>query len=362
MSKLTLQQERQLLRAFQRTMSDIKDGAVLAQLQTAIERNDFDAVLTVLGMDRAAFAPIEDGIAAAYKAGGDKVAAQIKRVPVPQVGAVVFRFNVRDPKAEQWLLNRSSDLVTEMLDGQREVIQASLARGMILGNNPRTTALDLVGRINPLTKARTGGVVGLTTQQQQWVYDMASSLSGPNVGILIKPDGTRVPKFWIDEKGNLASAYALRDKRFDSMIKKAIESGEPLSQANIDKAVTQMQNRALRYRGETIARNESLNALRAGQHASIEQAVELGEVESQDVLKFWDASGDSRTREDHVEMEQKYADGIPIDEPFVFPDGTEAMFPGDSSLGASPEQVISCRCVSRTEINFLGRQVRIEGV
>jgi uncharacterized protein with gpF-like domain len=327
MSKLTLQQERQLLRAFQRTMSDIKDGAVLAQLQAAIERNDFDAVLTVLGMDRAAFAPIEDGIAAAYKAGGDKVAAQIKRVP--------------DPKAEQWLLNRSSDLVTEMLDGQREVIQASLARGMILGSNPRTTALDLVGRINPMTKTRTGGVVGLTTQQQQWVYNAA------------------------DELRNLDPNYfsrALRDKRFDSMIKKAIESGEPLSQANIDKAVTQMQNRALRYRGETIARNESLNALRAGQHASIEQAVELGEVESQDVLKFWDASGDSRTREDHVEMEQKYADGIPIDEPFVFPDGTEAMFPGDSSLGASPEQVIQCRCQERTEINFLGRQVRIEGV
>jgi hypothetical protein len=341
MSKLTLQQERQLLRAFQRTMSDIKDGAILAQLQSAIERNDFDAVLTVLGMDRAAFAPIEDGIAAAYKAGGDKVAAQIKRVPVPEVGAVVFRFNVRDPKAEQWLLNRSSDLVTEMLDGQREVIQASLARGMILGNNPRTTALDLVGRINPMTKTRTGGVVGLTTQQQQWVYNAA------------------------DELRNLDPNYfsrALRDKRFDSMIKKAIESGEPLSQANIDKAVTQMQNRALRYRGETIARNESLNALRAGQHASIEQAVELGEVESQDVLKFWDASGDSRTREDHVEMERKYADGIPIDEPFVFPDGTEAMFPGDSSLGASPEQVISCRCVSRTEISFLGRQARIKGV
>jgi hypothetical protein len=341
MSKLTLQQERQLLRAFQRTMSDIKDGAILAQLQAAIERNDFDAVLTVLGMDRAAFAPIEDGIAAAYKAGGDKVAAQIKRVPVPQVGAVVFRFNVRDPKAEQWLLNRSSDLVTEMLDGQREVIQASLARGMILGNNPRTTALDLVGRINPMTKTRTGGVVGLTTQQQQWVYNAA------------------------DELRNLDPNYfsrALRDKRFDSMIKKAIESGEPLSQANIDKAVTQMQNRALRYRGETIARNESLNALRAGQHASIEQAVELGEVESRDVLKFWDASGDSRTREDHVEMERKYADGIPIDEPFVFPDGTEAMFPGDSSLGANPEMVISCRCVSRTEISFLGRQARIEGV
>jgi hypothetical protein len=341
MSKLTLQQERQLLRAFQRTMSDIKDGAILAQIQAAIERNDFDAVLTVLGMDRAAFAPIEDGIAAAYKAGGDRVAAQIKRVPVPEVGAVVFRFNVRDPKAEQWLLNRSSDLVTEMLDGQREVIQASLARGMILGNNPRTTALDLVGRINPMTKTRTGGVVGLTTQQQQWVYNAA------------------------DELRNLDPNYfsrALRDKRFDSMIKKAIESGEPLSQANIDKAVTQMQNRALRYRGETIARNESLNALRAGQHASIDQAVELGEVESRDVLKFWDSSGDSRTREDHVEMERKYVDGIPIDEPFVFPDGTEAMFPGDSSLGASPEQVISCRCVSRTEISFLGRQARIEGV
>lgn len=57
--------------------------------------------------------------------------------------------------------------------------------------------------------------------------------------------------------------------------------------------------------------------------------------------KRWVATGDERTRDDHLEM-----DGVevPEDEPFILPDGSEVMFPGDSSLGADASEIINCRC------------------
>lgn len=58
-------------------------------------------------------------------------------------------------------------------------------------------------------------------------------------------------------------------------------------------------------------------------------------------------NGKPRTREDHLAM-----NGVEVsqDEPFVLPDGSKMMFPGDISMGAPPEQVINCRC---TVVEFI---------
>jgi SPP1 gp7 family putative phage head morphogenesis protein len=59
-------------------------------------------------------------------------------------------------------------------------------------------------------------------------------------------------------------------------------------------------------------------------------------------LKRWLASPDDSTR-----MEHAIADGqtVRVDKPFEV-GGEKLMFPGDSSLGASPGNTINCRCVS----------------
>lgn len=337
MSKLTDQQERQLRRAFAEAIAGIKDNARISQLQAAIARNDLDSVLTILGMDRAVFAGLEGGLASSYQVGGEYAASQIGRVPVPDVGAVVFRFNARAPAAERWLSERSSRLVTEILDDQREVIRTMMARGVASGAGPRDTALSLVGRINPSTGRRLGGAVGLTSQQQGWVNSAA------------------------DELASLDPAYfnrALRDQRFDGMLRKAISDGVPLKQADIDRAIVQMQNRALRYRGEVIARTESINALRAGQFQAIEQAAELGEVDPKDVTKTWRSAADGRERPEHGAAEGQE---VPSDQPFNV-GGDQLMFPGDTSLGASAGNTIQCRCRAEYNIDFLGRAVRLEGI
>lgn len=85
-----------------------------------------------------------------------------------------------------------------------------------------------------------------------------------------------------------------------------------------------------------VARTETTYAQNSARQSVGEQGEKLGFK----MLKEWRATEDSRTRDAHHE-----ADGqrVPVDEPFVV-DGEELMFPGDFSLGASPENTINCRC------------------
>ncbi len=106
----------------------------------------------------------------------------------------------------------------------REVVAAKVE----LAVNPRTTALDLVGRVNRATGQREGGFVGLTTKQAQWVLNAEAQLR------------------------NLDPAYfqrELRDKRFDRRIMKAIREGKPLSAADIATITARYRARLLDHRG-----------------------------------------------------------------------------------------------------------------
>jgi uncharacterized protein with gpF-like domain len=61
------------------------------------------------------------------------------------------------------------------------------------------------------------------------------------------------------------------------------------------------------------------------------------------VNKTWVSQGDSRVRETHLE-----ADGqtVPSNEPFIVGD-SRLMVPGDTSLGASLDEIINCRCAAQ---------------
>ncbi|MGP4063081.1 phage minor head protein [Halobacillus sp. H74] len=86
-------------------------------------------------------------------------------------------------------------------------------------------------------------------------------------------------------------------------------------------------------RANTIARTEIITAGRAGQyHADGQSGMVIGKV--------WRSALQERTREHHRE-----ADGqrVPFDEPFIVK-GEPLMFPGDSSMGASADNTIQCRC------------------
>lgn len=339
LSQIATKQERQLLRTFTQTIQSVKDQATIAEIVRLLEAGNVDGVIELLQLEPTTFEPIEEQIRQSYRTGGLTGAEQVGPIPT-NVGTLVMRFNMRNPRAEQWLRNLSSRLVTEIFDDQRTMVRERLTDNLARGVNPRQAALDLVGRVDPQTRNRTGGFIGLTSRQAQWVSDARKELEELNQNYLTR---------------------ALRDKRFDGAVRKAIEDDKPLTRRQIDAAISRMQSRTLRYRGQVIARTESINSLRAGQFEAIRQAIEKGEVESQDIKKTWDATGDARTRLDHLQMEQTYSEGIPVDQAFIAPDMSRLMFPGDSSLGATGAQTIQCRCRAVYEIDFIGRALRVEG-
>lgn len=329
LSQIATQQERQLLRTFTRTVQGVKDQAVIQEIVRLLEVGNVDGVIELLQLEPATFEPIEESIRQSYRQGGLTGAEQIGRFPAATGnGTLVLRFNVRSPRAEEWLANLSSRMVTEIFEDQRAMVRERLTEGLVSGRNPRQSALDLVGRIDPQTRQRVGGFIGATSRQAEWSARARLELE------------TLDPNYLTRE---------LRDRRLDSAFRKAMDSGTPMPQRQIDTAVSRMQARVLRYRGQVIARTESINALRAGQHEAIEQALDLGDVDRRDTFHEWDAAGDARVRRTHAA-----ADGQrrPIDEPFIVA-GERLRYPGDPNGSAA--NIIQCRCREKTQINFAGQ-------
>lgn len=333
LQQIANKQERSVFRAFMETVQSVKDQAVISEIAQLINVGNVEGIVNLLQLDPATFRPLENAVAAAYETGGATGAAQIGRIPAG-AGTLVARFNVRDPRAEEWLRTLSSTRIVEIADDTRNVVRTVLRESMAVGAGPRTTALDLVGRIDPVTRSRVGGYIGLTDQQASWVVNARRDLETLNPNYLTR---------------------ALRDRRLDSAFMKAMETGKPLTAKQIDTAVSRYQARALRYRAETIARTESLQALTEGQNEAIRQALQSGELEDEFTLKFWDATGDSRTRPEHTAVEAEYSDGIPFDQPFIV-GGERMMYPRQA--GASAGNVINCRCRLKTRVNFAGQAAK----
>lgn len=88
------------------------------------------------------------------------------------------------------------------------------------------------------------------------------------------------------------------------------------------------------HRREVIARTETLTASSVGSRAGAKATgLALDHV--------WVSTRDNRTRATHVEANGSRVD---LDEPFMV-GGERMMFPRDTSLGASAENTIQCRCV-----------------
>ncbi len=330
-----------MLMAFNGIIRDIKDQVIIQEIVHALELGNVDAVIELLGLDEATWQPLGEAIRSSYLEGGIVGASQIGPIP-SQFGTLVFKFNVRNKRAEDWINQQSSHLITDVTSEQIEVVKSHLQAGMARGDNPKTTALELVGRVDPRSGKREGGLIGLTRNHQKWIANARDELENLN------------PNYF---------SRKLRDRRLDSVVRKAIESGEPLNQRTIDSAITRMQQRALKYRGGVIARTESITALRAGQFESIAQAVERGRIDPRDIVKKWDSTGDGRTRVTHAQAEQDHKEGIPLNQPFrVFKENGGfdlMMYPG--APGASAENVIQCRCRMIVSIDFGKRIARIEG-
>lgn len=299
----------------------IVNGPYLSEIEAAVASNDPDRIYALLMMNQAVFRPVYRVLESYYEQFGDASGQTFPTRLVTPAGRVTFMFNARNLRAETWLKQQSSNLVTKIQDDMRSNIRNVMADSLARGNNPKSVAQDIVGRVDQATGKRVGGVIGLTDGQERWVRSARAKLE------------TLDPAYF---------KMGLRDKRFDATVEKAIASGEPLPKETVDKLITRYRSSALKFRAEQIGRTEILASMSASAHEAIKQVVEIGAAQAGDVERFWDAVGGPRTRHSHNAMDGQK---VGLDEPFQSPDTLALlMFPGDVSLGAPASEIVSCRC------------------
>lgn len=320
--------EPRLQRAFLDSIFNLRDTAHIDQIIRMLENGDVDGALRAVGIDPVAFRPFDKSLTAAFEAGGEVTAAAVPAIRDAEGFRSVFQFSIRNPEAEMWLRNYSGNLISEIVTDQKTAVRNFLEAGLSEGANPRTTALDLVGRVSRATGQREGGVIGLTSSQEAWVRNYAAELSSDNPAAALE--------------------RLLRDKRFDKSVMKAANSGEPIPQDLIDKMVASYKTRALRYRAETIARKETITALHTAQEQSMQQAISKGAVSADTVTYVWHTAHDSRVRDTHRTMDRQVRKQGQM---FVTGGGAHLLYPGDPSGPAA--EVINCRCYREPKIDFL---------
>jgi hypothetical protein len=318
--------------AFLAVIDEIVSKITLRLIVEAMERRDLSAAMNAMNMDREAFGPFETALADAFNAGG-VMAAEDMNLREPDGSRIVFRFGVRNPEAEALLREHSSSLVTRIVDEQRDNIRTALEEGLSRGDNPRTTALDIVGRVSRVNGTRQGGVIGLSAPHLATVGKARLALSSGDVA------GMRA-----------YLALERRDKRFDATIRKAIDEARPVPAEAAAKITGRLSDSYLKLRGDTIARTETLTSLNSSRNEAMRQAIASGKVDARFVTKIWRATFDRRTRDTHAGLNGK---SVSFDAAFISTSGARLRYPGDPESPGSEH--INCRCTIELKIDYTGQ-------
>lgn len=332
--QLTDEWEPKLQAAFAAAIADIVSRAELNRIVERLEKGDIAGAIDAVHLDPAAFRTLDTAFIQAFDAGG---ASQIGALPIlrdPQGNRFVVRWDARNIRAENWLRQHSSTLITRITDDQREAIRSALLQGMIDGRNPRSTALDIIGRVNRATGRRTGGIIGLTSQLSATVEKSRSALTSGDV------QGMR------DYLG-----LARRDKRFDATVRKAIEQGIAVPQDMVARITGRLSDGYLALRGETIAHHETMQALGESGIEAMQQAIDAGAVNVDHITGTWHTARDRRVRDTHAAQDRV---SVPFGQ--AFPNGQR--YPHDPAGGAS--ESIGCRCWLEQRIDFTAALIEEE--
>jgi len=223
---------------------------------------------------------------------------------------LTFSFDMTNQSAVNSMRETRLRTITNLSTTQREAIRAVLVEGITQGVNPRVQARGILGAI------------GLTGQQVQSVQNYRRLLEQNSARALLRE---------------------LRDRRFDSTVRRAINNDTPLTAAQIDKMVGRYRERTLRFRSQVIARTEALRAVNEGNFLAYQQAAEQGVLDLNDLSREWFTAQDERVRGSHKAMHGQLRG---FDEQFISGLGNRLRFPGD--ISAPGNETIQCRCVAIT--------------
>lgn len=208
-------------------------------------------------------------------------------------------------------------LVQEFMEAQREATRQALLNGIERG-------------LNPIDQARAfRDSIGLTRYQVQIIDNYRRNL---------------------EELSPKALGRALRDRRYDRTVARAIADGTGLDPAQIDRMVARYTERWLKYRSEVIARTESLRSVHAGNNEMYRQAIEAGHLDAGELFRRWDTSKLPNVRDSHSAMEGQERG---LGEFFTSGLGNSLEFPGDDRAPA--EDTAQCVCAVTTRYTAAAR-------
>lgn len=328
--------ESRLAAAFREAIEAIHSSVVLARVIERVERGDINGAVEAIQIEPEAFSALEIALQEAFNAGGTNAVGELPKTMDPQGNRVIWRFGVRNPVAEAILRDLSSTMVTHITDDQRQGIRQALEQGLSQGLNPRSTALDVVGRQNRITGRREGGVIGLTQYQIEFIERARMHLAS----------GDR-------EMMNRYFELKTRDKRFDRTVMATIRAGKPVNGEALTKVIGRLRDKNLLIRGEMLARTETMMALSSARDVAMRQQIDAGKVQEQDVTKTWRTAGDDRVRHTHRVLNGR---SVGMDEVFQSPSGALLRFPGDPRAPIS--EISGCRCRLEYKVDYIGAVVR----
>jgi hypothetical protein len=226
----------------------------------------------------------------------------------PDLGSLDVSFGVTNPATVDALRSYEFDLIRGLTSDARASVATAIRDGVANGMNP----IDIARGLRDF--------IGLTPRQTQAVLNFEDALRSGSSAALDR---------------------ALRDRRFDSTVQRAIDGEKDLSDDQIANMVGRYRDRYVKYRSETIGRTEGMRALNRGNQEAWKQAVSSGKVGSNSVRRYWWHSHDALVREAHLGIPDLNPDGVGLDEPFDSELGP-IMYPGDPA--ADPANTINCRC------------------
>lgn len=296
--------EPKMYRLFMEMITSIRDSKVLDEFVTLLEQGQVNAAMGLIQRQVTAFAT---GTTAFYVMSGNMTAQALSGM----IGVKVS-FDQTNFRAVRLMQDAQFRLIREFTQDQREAMRAVMTSGVAQGMNPRQQA-RLVTQ-----------VIGLNSRQVESINNYRSMLQNNSAEALRR---------------------SLRDRRFDRSVDRAASGGEGLTEDQIDRMVSRYTQNQLDYRARMIARTEALRAVNQASYEAFQQAIDSGDVRSDELQHEWITASDNRVRDSHASM---HGQKRPFGQPFISGSGSPLLYPGDPSAPAS--EVIHCRCVLATTL------------
>lgn len=337
-AQLLAELEPQFRRAFMASVTDLQANVNWKLLLDRLEAFDTEGAIAALNISPAAWAEYSSVMTAAYAKAGASTMAQIIQSGVAPVGT---RFDMSNPRAQEWIRNNVAESVTlftnEQITSARRVIQEGYSRG----EGPRNIAIDLAGRVDG--GSRQGGIIGLDTQRAA-SYEKVTQGMRTKEGVQSLVVKNRDGKLAVRYKVNPATA---------ARIIKAYRNETAVSGDDYLISERQYKNALLKSRADTVSETETGNAVMSSRAESWEQAAESQGLNAANVIKTWrHRRGTSEFfRPDHLAMSGTSVRGLRT--PFIFADGARLEFAHDPNGGA--RHVIRCGCSTEFRLERIVR-------